>query len=87
MPSLVFDNKRCTGCRVCEVVCAFHHDKIFSRKVSSIHVKRIERKGDLEAIIYRENENGHLACDLCVDEKEPLCVRFCSSKALVMEEG
>ena len=82
---LIAFNEKCTGCRVCEVVCAFHHKKVFSRKISSVRVKRIERRGEFEIIIYSVNKDGHLACDLCRGEKEPLCVRFCSTKALTIE--
>ncbi len=82
---LIAFNEKCTGCRLCEVVCAFHHKKVFSRKISSVRVKRIERKGEFEILIYPENKDGHLACDLCSGEKEPLCVRFCSTKALTIE--
>ena len=82
---LIAFNVKCTGCRLCEVVCAFHHKKVFSRKISSVRVKRIERRGEFEIIIYSVNKDGHLACDLCRGEKEPLCVRFCSTKALTIE--
>ena len=78
--------QNCSGCRVCEVVCAFHHRKIFSRKISSIHVKRIERKGEFKIMIYQKGEDKHLACDLCDGEKLPLCVKFCSMKALTVGE-
>ncbi len=78
--------QNCSGCRVCEVVCAFHHRKIFSRKISSIHVKRKERKGEFEIEIFQNGKDKHLACDMCKGEKLPLCVKFCSTKALTVGE-
>lgn len=83
---LVIHPQNCSGCRVCELVCAFHHKKVFSRKISSIHVRRIERKGEFEITIYQKREGKHLACDLCSGEKLPLCVKFCSMKALTVGE-
>ncbi|MFQ6075393.1 MAG: hypothetical protein ACE5Z5_04565 [Candidatus Bathyarchaeia archaeon] len=46
----------------------------------------MERKGEFEIVVYKENKEGRQACDLCSGEKKPLCVRFCSTKALSIEE-
>jgi len=88
MFKLVVHPEKCSGCRMCEIVCSYHHTKAFSRKTSSIHVKREERKGEFRIMIMNKNrgENTHPLCDLCVDEKEPLCVKFCSTKALSLQE-
>lgn len=77
--------ERCTGCRICEIVCAYHHKKIFSRKISSIFVRRIERRGEFEITIWEEGKNGRLPCDVCANEKQPLCVKFCPAGALILE--
>jgi len=77
--------ERCTGCRTCEIVCAYHHKKVFSREISSVFVRRIERRGEFEVTIYEERKNGRLPCDVCINEKQPLCVRFCPPGALVLE--
>ncbi|MBS7648034.1 4Fe-4S binding protein [Candidatus Bathyarchaeota archaeon] len=75
--------EKCTGCRACEIACFFHHKKVFGRKLTSIQVKRFERKGKFEIVIYQKAEGKHQPCDLCAGEKEPLCVKFCSTEALV----
>ncbi|MEM3506233.1 MAG: 4Fe-4S binding protein [Candidatus Bathyarchaeia archaeon] len=75
--------EKCTGCRACEVACSFHHKKVFKRKISSIQIKRFEREGDIEIIIYKKAEDERQPCDLCVGEIEPLCVKFCFTKALI----
>lgn len=86
MTRLVTHPELCTGCRACEVVCSYHHEGFFSRKMGSIYVRRMERKGEFEIVVYKENKEGRQACDLCSGEKKPLCVRFCSTKALSIEE-
>lgn len=78
------DAGKCYGCRTCEVMCTFHHKKAFGRKASSIQVKRLERKGEFEIIIHRSKENLRSACDLCEGEDIPLCVKFCSTKAITL---
>lgn len=78
------DAEKCCGCRTCEVMCTFHHKKVFGRKASSIQVKRLERKGEFEIIIHDTKKNPHLACDLCEGEDMPLCVKSCPTKAITL---
>jgi Fe-S-cluster-containing dehydrogenase component len=80
------DVEKCCGCRVCEVVCTFHHYNIFGRKASSIEVKRIEREGKFKIMIHKYKENSHLACDFCEVEKIPLCAKFCPTNAIIYKE-
>jgi len=82
---IIIHQEKCTGCRLCELVCAYHHEKIFSRKISSISVRRLERRGEFEITIYEKGKNGRFACDLCTGEKQPLCVKFCLPGALGVE--
>lgn len=88
MFKLVVHPEKCSGCRVCEVLCSFHHTRAFGRKMSSIIVKREERKGEFRIVITHENagENGRPSCNFCVDEEEALCVRFCSTDTLDLQE-
>ena len=74
--------ERCTGCRNCELVCSFHHQRKFDRNLSSVMVERKEREGEFKIEILPENNGGHLACDLCANEEFPLCVKFCPTQAL-----
>ncbi|MBS7635543.1 hypothetical protein KEJ34_08730 [Candidatus Bathyarchaeota archaeon] len=32
MASIVVQSELCTGCRACELICAYHHEKVFSRR-------------------------------------------------------
>lgn len=73
---------KCTGCRTCEVACAFHHNRSFSREVSSVRVKRKERAGEFDITINESDEGGYPACDLCEGEEGPMCVKFCLSDAI-----
>lgn len=67
--------ERCTGCRSCELACSFHRIKSFNPAQSCIQVSRDNGTGLMSAIL-------DTRCDLCEDEEEPLCVRFCAPNAL-----
>lgn len=81
---IIVNITKCTGCRACEMACSFHHAKKFSPTFSSIEVFRNEEKGLFKIEIYTK---GPLACDLCKDENEPLCIKYCSAKALDLRKG
>lgn len=74
--------EKCCGCRICELMCTFHHKGDFGRKASSIEVKRLERKGEFEITIHENEGNLRSACDLCEGEDALLCVKFCPCQAL-----
>jgi carbon-monoxide dehydrogenase iron sulfur subunit len=76
----------CTGCRSCEIACSYHHTKSFSRKKSSIHINRLERKGEFEIIFNWRKTTDHPTCDMCRNEETPLCAKFCAPGAIVLEE-
>ena len=75
-------SEKCVGCRTCEVACAFHHRRTFGRKSSSLSVRRFEREGRFEIVIYEKREGERPACDLCGGEPMPLCVKLCPVGAL-----
>ena len=60
----------CTGCRSCEVACSFHHTRSFSPARSSITVSRDYSTGEIWLTF-------NLSCDHCINEEEPLCIKFC----------
>ena len=65
----------CTGCRICELVCSFHHEGVFSPELSSIRVSRNNRTGEVGVSI-------DSTCDSCKGEAQPLCVAYCLYGAL-----
>jgi len=73
------DVQLCHGCRMCEIMCSFHHDRVVSPERSSIHV-------------IRDNANGRIqwsvdaTCDLCRGEATIFCVKYCPYGALKREE-
>jgi len=68
---LVVDAEKCTGCRVCELACAFHKSgyKLFNPKKSRIKVVDLSNLGF----------SNPVACIQC---KEPKCVEECPKEAL-----
>lgn len=66
----------CTGCRICELVCSFHHQRVFAPELSSIKVTRNNRNGEVEMSI-------NTTCDFCQGEKQLLCVQTCCFGVLV----
>jgi Fe-S-cluster-containing hydrogenase component 2 len=66
------DFNKCTGCRVCELVCALENEKTFDPKLSRMKVLR------LHGLI-----NMPVCCRLC---KDAPCVRSCPRDALTQSE-
>ncbi|MFC1872892.1 hypothetical protein ACFLYV_04180 [Chloroflexota bacterium] len=78
MDKLTFETTGCAGCRTCEIACSYHHKKVFSPSLSSIEVSDRPERLDFAVSFYIANANGHLACDRCEGEDEPLCLKYCS---------
>ena len=74
----MFESQDCVGCRTCEIACSFHHKKTFSPSISSIAVQRGQKATSYTTSFYDCDLNGHLACDKCQGEDEPLCVKYCN---------
>lgn len=66
------DPEKCTGCKICELVCSAVNEDEFNPLLSRIRTVR------MEAIL-----NTSLTCRLCDD---PTCVRVCPRKALSQDE-
>lgn len=71
MPIIVYTEK-CVGCRTCEIACSYHHRKVFSRKIASIKILRWEKEGKFGTVLYRQDEDGRIACDNC-----KFCLNYC----------
>jgi len=82
MSSIHIDVNLCTGCCACVYACSFHHRKTFGKQTSSIRIiKEIER-AKIEARVFELDQEGYIACDLCIGEKDPLCSSFCFEGAI-----
>jgi len=71
---IVSDPEKCTGCRICELVCSAVKEKGFNPLLSRIRTVRVE-----DSLL-----NMSVACRLC---KEPTCVKSCPRKALTRNEA
>jgi len=72
---IAIDIQACYGCRICELICSFHHGGVFSPELSSIKVARHNRTGQVEWSISS-------TCDSCKGEAQALCVKYCAYGAL-----
>ena len=66
---LVFEPKKCIGCRLCEQMCVMTHFEVTNPKKSRIRIIRDDEK-QLDSAIY---------CHSCVDAK---CIEACEFAAL-----
>ncbi len=72
---LVLNSEACNGCRICELACSFHHQRVFAPEYSSLKVSSDYRKGEIQLSI-------DATCDLCPKEPQPMCVHYCITGAL-----
>ena len=84
--SIKISENKCTGCRACELACSFHHRRVFNPQKASIAILQSKDKEEIKIVIFYSNEAGHLACDNCKNEREPLCVKYCVWGAIRTEE-
>lgn len=76
---IIFDTDRCYGCKTCQLVCSWHHEKAFWPEKSSIRQ-------------YRNSLNGYhcwsidSSCDGCQGEEEPQCLKYCVYGAIQAAE-
>lgn len=70
---MFLDPTRCKGCRLCEAACSLHKTghEVFNPALSST---RIHRDNDSARITMSIDS----ACDQCVGEEVPLCVKYCA---------
>lgn len=66
---IVPDLDQCTGCRICEMACAFFKEKVLNPSYSRIRIIKMEREG-LDIPVF---------CQHC---EEPVCRDVCPIKAL-----
>ena len=67
---IIRDTNLCYACKTCQLVCSFHHTKTFWPDQSSIFVSRNPQNGIIKWRI-------KTTCDGCLNEVEPLCVKYC----------
>jgi len=70
---LIINWDKCTGCRTCEFVCSFTHERVFFPKRSRIHIFKSVDRGI----------NVPVLCEHC---DIPACVNACPTMALEKNE-
>lgn len=72
MPYLHGDPLKCTGCRICELYCSLHHDRVLNPRKARLRVVRAEPAIDQP-----------IACRQCAD---PPCAKVCPTRAIERDE-
>ena len=75
---LVLNSEACNACRMCELACSFHHQRVFAPHGASVKVSSDFKEGKIQLTI-------DSTCDLCPKEPQPLCVQYCMTGALKKE--
>ncbi|KJS82588.1 MAG: hypothetical protein JM58_14625 [Peptococcaceae bacterium BICA1-8] len=71
----ILDTKKCTGCRICELVCSFHHSGTFAPSLSSIQVSRKKITGEIKLAFYNTTKDAHPACNCTLNQEK--CIEYC----------
>ena len=71
--NIVVNEKKCVGCRICELACSFEKNREFNPENSTIKITF--------------NEDASLNVELradctCVSKNKPLCVELCPQNAI-----
>ena len=71
---IIFDEKKCIGCKICELICSFTNTKEFG--ISNARIRNY--------VDFREAFFSSLTCVQCED---PLCLKACPTNAIYKENG
>ncbi|KUO42973.1 MAG: hypothetical protein APU95_02465 [Hadesarchaea archaeon YNP_N21] len=74
---------KCVGCRACELICSYHHRKVFWPSIASIKVTNLG-KGKYSVRVFGENHGKRIKCDNCEGEDFPLCVEICPAEVICL---
>jgi Fe-S-cluster-containing dehydrogenase component len=72
--NLSYDSKKCTGCKLCELVCSYYHNGLFKTSISRIH-------------IFNDVFSGFNKADICRQCIEPQCYHKCPINAIYIDEN
>lgn len=70
--SIIVDGDKCDGCRICEQVCTFFHEREFNPRRARIKVVRTEREYTAAPVV----------CNQCRD-----CIDVCAVQAVSWDEA
>ncbi len=73
---ITINSSKCTGCQACVMACSFHKQQVFSVTGSCIKIFKQNDSGEISISINRS------CCDMCSNEKFPLCIQFCTAEAI-----
>ena len=74
MPKILFvDSEKCTGCRLCEIVCSVYQEKVSNPSRARIHIVKWENVGLFVPMICQQCDN-------------PICETVCPMRAVSRDE-
>jgi len=77
---MIFETKKCCGCKSCEMACSYHHKGVFSPSIASIKVLDTKDRLGFVISLAEQNDGRVIACDRCEGLDEPLCVKYCTER-------
>ena len=72
--TIKYDSTKCTGCKVCEMVCSFTYNGFFSPSFSRVH-------------IFNDIFSGHNSIDICRQCDIPQCYFACPVEAIYIDKN
>lgn len=72
--TILYNSSKCTGCKVCELVCSYVHDRAFNPDQARIH-------------IFNDLFTGKNEADICHHCLSPKCYDACSFNAIYIDEN
>lgn len=76
---IVANTELCYGCKMCEILCSYHKQGIFSPEGGAIRVYKDHQSGKI-------HWTADTTCDNCEGEEQPLCIKYCPYGALIVGE-
>ncbi|MGE5584338.1 MAG: TIGR04076 family protein [Bacillota bacterium] len=72
-PRMLVNEKLCAGCRACELICSFTHERKFSDLLSRIHVDKVDEDGIDRPLVCRQCGNARCvgACPNAALSRDP----------------
>lgn len=69
---LFVDQEKCTGCRLCEIACSVHHERVSNTSLARIHIVKWETSGLYVPMICQQCDTPicETVCPMCAIKRD-----------------